>query len=270
LLNAIFSDKFREKIFSEAQGEYAMRLAIFSDIHGNPLALEAVLNAIGGQVDGYIVVGDYCGIGYDPATVVEMLQQLPNAHFVRGNTDRYILTRERPGPSFEKVVANPQLLQTFINVEAQFAWAHGYLVGKGLLSWLDELPLEYRMNLPDGTRVLAVHARPGYDDGDGFHADLSDEELYAMVADSQADLIFTGHYHVPYERVVNGIHCANIASVSNSQTDSPCARYAILEADTQGYTLTYKQAEYDYQAVINRIEASRHPCREFLRSFFEE
>ena len=73
-----------------------MRLAIFSDIHGNPIALDAVLAAIGDAVDGYIVVGDYCAIGYDPATVIERLNQLPNAHFLRGNTDRYILTNDRP------------------------------------------------------------------------------------------------------------------------------------------------------------------------------
>jgi len=45
-----------------------MRLAMFSDIHGNPIAFNAVLEDIAarGGVDGYCVLGDLVAIGYDP------------------------------------------------------------------------------------------------------------------------------------------------------------------------------------------------------------
>ena len=44
-----------------------MRMAILSDIHGNPLALDAVLTDIQeqGGVDGYWVLGDLVALGYD-------------------------------------------------------------------------------------------------------------------------------------------------------------------------------------------------------------
>src|SRR5688572_8301477 len=126
-----------------------MKLAIFSDIHGNPLALDAVLAAVEGEVDGYIGVGDYVAIGYDPATVIQRLQSLPNAHFICGNTDRYTLTNDRPYPYFADVVANPELLARYLDVHAQFVWARGYLAAHHLLGWLAELPLEYRLTLPD-------------------------------------------------------------------------------------------------------------------------
>ena len=50
-----------------------MRLAILSDIHGNPLALDAVLTDIQsqGEVDAYWVLGDFAALGYDPVTPLE-------------------------------------------------------------------------------------------------------------------------------------------------------------------------------------------------------
>ena len=50
--------------------EVLMRLAILSDIHGNPLALDAVLADIQsqGEVDAYWVLGDFAALGYDPVT----------------------------------------------------------------------------------------------------------------------------------------------------------------------------------------------------------
>ncbi len=80
-----------------------MRLALFSDVHGNPVALDAVLADIAaqGQVDAFLVLGDVAAIGYDPVAVIERLVALPNVHFVRGNTDRYTTSGERPPPTLE-------------------------------------------------------------------------------------------------------------------------------------------------------------------------
>ncbi len=81
-----------------------MRLALLSDVHGNPIALDAVLGDIDarGGADGYWVLGDLVAQGYDPAGVLRRLTALPNARFVRGNTDRYTLTGERARPSVAK------------------------------------------------------------------------------------------------------------------------------------------------------------------------
>jgi len=52
-----------------------MRLAILSDIHGNPLALDAVLTDIQsqGEVDGYWVLGDFVAPGYHPVTPLDQI-----------------------------------------------------------------------------------------------------------------------------------------------------------------------------------------------------
>ena len=75
-----------------------MRIAILSDIHGNSLALDAVLAEIQnrGGVDGYWILGDLCALGYDPAGVVKRLSALSDAIIIRGNADRYDVSGEFP------------------------------------------------------------------------------------------------------------------------------------------------------------------------------
>jgi hypothetical protein len=77
-----------------------MRIALLSDIHGNPIALDAVLDDVQDQggVDAHWELGDLAAIGYDPVGVLERLVALPNVQFARGNTDRYLVTGERPPP----------------------------------------------------------------------------------------------------------------------------------------------------------------------------
>ena len=61
-----------------------MRLAILSDIHGNPVALDAVLADIQsqGEVDAYWVLGDFAALGYDPVTPLEKITapHMPISH----------------------------------------------------------------------------------------------------------------------------------------------------------------------------------------------
>ena len=76
-----------------------MRLALLSDLHGNPIALDAVLadiDAMGG-VDGYLVLGDLVAIGHDPAGVLERLVRLPGAP-ARSDDEVIALFRRRLAP----------------------------------------------------------------------------------------------------------------------------------------------------------------------------
>jgi predicted phosphodiesterase len=88
-----------------------MRLAIPSDIHGNPLALDAVLADIQsqGEMDSYWVLGDFSALGYDPVTLLETITALPHARFTRGNADRYVVTGDLPVQP-EKAREDPALL----------------------------------------------------------------------------------------------------------------------------------------------------------------
>jgi len=173
-----------------------MRIAIFSDIHGNIIALDAVLADIEGEkaVDEYWILGDMIALGLAPIAVLERLTALPNVRLIRGNTDRYVYTGDRPPPTFAEAQASRRKTEVLAEIAGTFAWTQGAISQAGWLNWLSQLPFEIRADLPDGTRVLAVHVAPGKEDGLGFRIDLSDEELWQLVEGCEADLIFGGHH----------------------------------------------------------------------------
>ena len=81
-------------------------------MHGNPIALDAVLADLAAQggADGYLVLGDLVAIGHDPVGVLERLVALPGVRFVQGNTDRYVVTGQWPYPSLADAAARTELI----------------------------------------------------------------------------------------------------------------------------------------------------------------
>jgi predicted phosphodiesterase len=246
-----------------------MRIAFLSDIHGNPIALDAVLADIEarGGVDAYWLLGDFSSMGYDPIGVLERVTKLPNASYLRGNHDRYVVTGERPGPTLEQAQANPQLMPRLLMLAVNTAWTQGYIRASGWWDWLAQLPLELRLTLPDGTRILGVHAAPGLDDGIGIIPPMSDDELRALLAPAQADLVIIGHTHVPLDRTVECVRVFNIGSVSNPLRERLEASYALLEADANGHTIELCYVDYDRQKVIEELQRVKHPDADFLAKF---
>jgi len=247
-------------------GIEALRIAILSDIHGNSIALDAVLADLQsqGKLDVIWVLGDLVAIGHDPAGVLERLFKLPGAVFIRGNTDRYVVTGERPYPTLEDAPADPRLVARFARVGQGFAWTQGAVTAAGRFDWLADLPLEHRVTLPDGTRLLGVHASPGQDDGSGFHPGLSDEQMRSLLSGCDADLVCVGHTHVVLDIRVDDVRVINPGSVSNPFPSDLRASYAILEADETGYHIRHRRVDYDRGAVIGHVRRMRHPTADFI------
>ena len=65
-----------------------MRLAIFSDIHGNLEALDAfVAHAEQQRIDRYMCLGDLVGYGANPNECIDRVRSLPKINIVLGNHD---------------------------------------------------------------------------------------------------------------------------------------------------------------------------------------
>jgi predicted phosphodiesterase len=248
-----------------------MRLALFADVHGNPLALDAVLADVRGQggVDGYLVLGDLAAGGYDPSGAVERLRALPNARFVRGNTEASLAQGE-PGPSLPELRRKPEEAARLIELAALFAWAHGHLVARGHLDWIAALPLELRLTLPDGTRVLGNHAAPGSDGTDGLalRPSQSDDDLRALLAGCDADVVCAGHTHWPMDRTVDGVRILNVGSVSNPWAPDLRACWTLLQADEHGYRAEQRRVAYDLAAVLDALRRAGHPTADTLAAHF--
>jgi predicted phosphodiesterase len=243
-----------------------MQIAILSDIHGNSLALDAVLDDIKtrGDADAYWILGDLVAMGPDPVGVLERLNELPNAIFVRGNTDRYVLNGANIGMAVDAITGNQASAHTVLSVQASISFAQGALIASGWTNWLASIGLDHRVNLPDGTRALLVHASPETDDGTGIHPGVDDAQLSAMLTDCEADLVCVGHSHVAFERVSGAIRVLNPGSLSVPWADDVRAKYAMLSAQTAGYTIEPRSVAYDVGAVMAQLDRLKHPGRDML------
>lgn len=241
-----------------------MRIAIFSDVHGNTIALDAVLADIQAQggADEYWVLGDLAALGYDPRGALERIFSLPNARLIHGNTDRYVYAPE-PLP-LDELRANLELLPRVLTNRQDFAWTRGALAYTDWLQILTALPLEIRQTLPDGTRVLCVHASPGTDDGIGVQPRVSSEQLQTLFKGCDQDLVFVGHTHWAMEVMVNHTRVVNLGSVSLQNPPDLRAKYVMLHADASGHRVERRFVDYDHAAVITKLETLRSPAYELL------
>jgi putative phosphoesterase len=244
-----------------------MRIALLSDIHGNLVALEAVLADARTQgAEQFWVIGDFSAIGPDPVAVLERLAALNELLVTRGNTDRYVVTGEGPPPDLAAVRANPALIPTYAGIAASLAWTRGFVTAHGWFDWLERLPLDVRRTI-SGVRVLAVHAAPGTDDGEGIHPGRSDGELTTLISDAAADLVLVAHTHEPMARTINRTVLINLGSVSNPRAPDLRASYVIMEATTSGIEIEHRRVSYDHLAFIAAVRRSRHPGAEFILSY---
>lgn len=245
-----------------------MRVALFSDIHGNHIALDAVIDdAMRFGVDSFCVVGDLAAIGPEPVRVLEALVGLENLTVVRGNTDRYVATGEGPSPTLDEARTDPSLVELHARLRASFAWTRGFITGAGWFDWLSALPLDATLVLEDGSRLLAVHASPGTDDGEGVHPGRSDAELATMFEGCAADVVCMGHTHEPVLRRVAGRTIVNLGSVSNPIAPDLRASYVILESTKYGTAIHHRRVPYDHTAFIESVQHSHHPAAEFILSY---
>ncbi len=244
-----------------------MLLGLISDIHGNSIALDAVLTdgeACG--VDRWWALGDLVALGHDPIGVLERLEHI-NARCLAGNTERYVTRGDLPYPSRNDVLADPSLLTNFHECVASFSWSRGVVTGAGWLDWLLALPLELTETLACGAVLLGVHASPGNDDGIGLCEELTDSELAKVLDAVEADVVFAGHTHTVMDREVNGKRAVNLGSISNPKRSDRMASYVLVESTDTDYTIEHRFVAYDHDAVIAALDRCRHPAAEYIKKW---
>lgn len=260
-----------------------MRLGVISDVHGNEVALRAVLDdAAGCQVDRWWVLGDLVLSGPRPAETLDLLRSLPDVEMLRGNTDRYVLTGEQPPPhaTAADAMRSVELVERYGLMAAGIGWTRGVLSHADQLGVLQALPGQLRLSAPDGTRVLGVHASPLGDSGRGISPDISDDELGPLLAGCDAGIVLGGHTHRAADRVVNGIRALNPGSVGIPQVPGEAswlllqfaddagraghAERATGDGDGDGVRAERRPVPFDVDAVVRDLRDRLHPNAEFL------
>jgi putative phosphoesterase len=225
-----------------------MRIAIFSDIHANLPALNAVLADIRQQrVDAVYCLGDLVGYATSPNEVIERIrrEQIPT---IMGNYDDGVgFDRDECGCAYR----DPEE-QRRGDRSLQWTKAHTTPENKAFLrSLLPEIRVE-----ADGRRLLLVHGSPRRINEYLFE-DRPLSSFQRLAASSNADVILYGHTHKPYTKAVDNVLFVNVGSVGKPKDGDPRACYAILDA--QAPVAHFVRVEYDVAAAANAVRASELP-----------
>ena len=223
-----------------------MRIAIFSDIHGNLQALDAVLTDIAAQrPDAIYCLGDLVGYGASPNDVTERIRH-EGSPTIMGNYDDGVgFDRDECGCAYRE--ESERLLG-----DRSLAWTKARVTAENK-AFLKSLEKEIRFEA-DGKRILLVHGSPRKMNEYLFE-DRPVSSFQRLAASSNADVIVFGHTHKPYVKEVDGVLFVNDGSVGKPKDGDWRACYIILENGAA----TFRRVEYDVKTAAAAIRATELP-----------
>jgi predicted phosphodiesterase len=236
-----------------------MRLAVFSDVHGNAPALAAVLAEVDRlRPDLVLNLGDVASGAVDPRGTLDML--LPRAEImtIRGNHERQLLERA------------PAAMSGIDRL------AYAAMAARDR-EWFASLPAQ----IEPVPGVLAVHGAPGDDlpylletvTADGLR-EATDAEVVERLgsAAGRFDVYLCGHTHLQRtRRLPDGSLVVNPGSVGwpafadddpyphRVEAGSPEARYCVLEQGADGWAASQRRVTYDFEAAALLAERNSRP-----------
>jgi putative phosphoesterase len=223
------------------------RIAVFSDVHGNAIALEAVRKDLrAARPDFVLIAGDLVMNGPQPVETVDALRTLESegALIVQGNTDIAVA-------DFDYAAAFPHLIDGVPDtMRAAAEWANDQLDDERL-DWLRRLPAERRLWVDD-TLVLLVHASPGSQTA-GFDQSLDASVTLERLSRTDARVICVGHTHLPEVREFGWKVIVNDGSAGYVFDGDPTASWALVDIHEGEVTAEIRRTEFDALTVANAI-----------------
>jgi putative phosphoesterase len=214
-----------------------MKLAIVSDVHGNLVALDAVVADLE-RVRPDLVVhgGDLAFNGPRPAECVDRIRELGWPGVI-GNMDQALATHRH---------------------EPRVGWA-AHRLGPERSAWLQALPMEWR----DENDVALVHAAPG-DLWRGLLPDTDDGELRAVYGPLGARIAVYCHIHRPFVRPIGDLTVANTGSVALPMDGVTRASYLLIVDGRP----EIRRVDHDVERSVADVEASDLPEADLVASLY--
>lgn len=236
-----------------------MKTGFISDIHGNLVALDAVLHELEREsVDRIVCLGDVGSLGPNAEGVLARLREI-GCVGVLGNTDDWLL---QPPDDYGLGPAN-----THIMYEINY-WNTGDLMF-GDMTYLKARPLAMEIDLGDGLKALAYHGSPRSFD-DVIASVTPDEVVREMLEGHEADVFIGGHTHIQMMRRFGEARLVNVGSVGlpgvgPGGPELPVnhnvrwAEYGILSVEDGRLSIELRRTPLDMEAVLEAGRQSGMP-----------
>ncbi len=241
-----------------------MKIAILTDIHGNKLALTAVLNEIDtrGDIEEIWCLGDMIAMGPDTNEVLDILFARPNIQLITGNHDEAILS----------LIAGEGHPETYKHTREHHEWVAKQLSAENI-DRLKKLPrmIEKVIN---GTRIVGIHyhiesdKRIAHIIDEPFHTivDATLENMEKMFADYPTEIICFGHHHP--EHFFQNDHQVYLNPGALGVSKGNTAPYAIIDFTVLKPIIQIHHASYDKKAFLQSFETLQVPQREIMFKLF--
>jgi putative phosphoesterase len=206
-----------------------MRIAVISDIHGNLIALEAVLeDLVGEAVDQIVCLGDVALRGPQPQECLLRIREL-GCLVVMGNTDEWLIGDE---PAWIVPDHDDPVMEIDLWGAAQIDESDRSFI-RGFRPTID-VPI-------GGDNVCFFHGSPR-SNTENIFTTTPEAELEAMIAGCEATVLVGGHTHIQMLRRKRAKSIVNVGSVglpflrrrgdvvhAPFNAIAPWAEYAIIE-----------------------------------------
>lgn len=207
-----------------------MRLAILSDIHGNLLALDAVMTDIEKQAPDDVWFGG--DVGWFGPWASECIARVREAGWtcVKGNTDVWLS-------------GDPQTVTDEQERKRLMAIAEDHAISPEDAQWLVNLPLGHS----GPGSILLVHGTPA----SPFVGPKPDAPAAEFAAyEGQASLVVYAHVHLAFtRRLPDQTIVANTGAVGLPM-DGETASYLLVDMQGPSMTLTHRRVAFDRRAAV--------------------
>jgi predicted phosphodiesterase len=234
------------------------KLGIFSDIHANNYALNAILkDAETENLDEMIHLGDAIALGPEPK---ETLQNLID-HYVtmlKGNHEEYYLS---------KGVNLPEYI--YPGEWEHQKWTYES-IGDDFIDLISQLPTRISREINGFKFVMMHYSAENF--GDEYRLKPLDQDLTMEKIDQlfseNADVIFFGHDHRSMDITSSLTHTRYIDPGSSGCSSDHLARYVIVEVLENNYKIRFKEVPYEKSKLIDSFIAKDVPSKDFILEFF--
>ncbi len=211
-------------------------VAVLSDVHGNAVALEAVLGELAVDPPELVVLGGDLTWGPLPHETAELLQALPApALLVRGNAERALFERRAEKPR-ERWLLDAHTDEDMAFLRRAVEGVTVDVEGLG--------PVRFCHGSPRSDEELITPATP-------------EERLAAAVAGRPERVVVSAHTHLQFDRRAAGIRSVNPGSVGMPYAWEPGAYWAVLGPDVD-----LRRTEYDVERAVTAYRQTDDPLAE--------
>jgi putative phosphoesterase len=219
----------------------AQSVAALSDVHGNAVALEAVLAEIAADPPDLIVSGGDLTWGPLPRETVALVRELPAPFvLVRGNAERALFELlddpERAERPRERWMLGAHADEDVAFVRQAVEGATVDITGLG--------PVRFCHGSPRSDEELITYATP-------------EERLREAMSRQPERVLVSAHTHIQFDRKVGGIRSINPGSVGMPYMGEQGAFWALLGPDVE-----LRRTEYDVDEAVRRYRETDDPLAE--------